>query len=103
MHTASVYEFLDTRAKAYDPKNIALNLNLLVTEVLEQGARLGRFPQPAGGSPKLILVYPDDSEVLYTHEQGFHAAYVPQGPLPPDEVDPTFTPTPAPKKKAAPK
>lgn len=96
MFTASVYEFLDTRAQAYDPNNQALNLNLLVTEVLEKGAEIRRQLHPSGSS-KLLLVYQDGSEVLFTQKEGFHASYVPQGPLPPDEA----APTPASKKKAA--
>jgi hypothetical protein len=96
MHTASVYEFLDSRAKAYDSSHHAQNLNILVTEVLEKGAEIRRQLHPSGSS-KVMLVYPDGSEVLFTHEEGFHASYVPQGPRPPDEV----APTPAPRKKAA--
>jgi hypothetical protein len=95
MHTASVYAFLDTRAKAYDSKNHGLNLNLLITELLEHNVSLFCHEVP-NGSPKVRLVYLDGSEVLFTHEEGFHASYVPQIP---DEV----APTPAPKKKAAPK
>ena len=93
MYTASVYEFLNTRAKAYDPKNHGLNLNLLITELLEHNASLFCHEVP-NGSPKVRISYIDGSEVLFTHEEGFHASWVPQIP---EEV----APTPVPKKKAA--